>query len=377
MDKSRLDYIIIGNGLAGLQLALAMANDPFFDTKEIALIDSSKKLENDKTWCFWEKGHGLWNDIISKTWNSCNFHSSKQSYDINLDDYQYKLIQSLDFYNYAKDILNNKNNFSFIIDTVKSIDGFIVNGQNTSYKTNYIFDSRIPEDYFSGKDNYTRVFQHFKGWIIETETDTFNPESFTVMDYRIKHNNDTTFTYVLPLTKRKALVEFTFFTSYTVEDQLYDTYLKSYITNILNIEDYAITESEQGVIPMTDFKFKNYNTEHITKIGTGGGWVKGSTGYSFKHTEKKVSKIIDNIKQNKLPHFNLYNKKFAFYDKIFLKVLHDENPKGEWIFEQFYTKNNTKTMFRFLDEESHFSEDLKIMLSLFSSSFIKAFFKTL
>jgi len=34
-------------------------------------------------------------------------------------------------------------------------------------------------------------------------------------------------------------------------------------------------------------------------------------------------------------------------------------------------------MFKFLDEDSSFFEELKIMQSLFSFSFIKAFFKTL
>ena len=50
---------------------------------------------------------------------------------------------------------------------------------------------------------------------------------------------------------------------------------------------------------MTNFPFENYNTQQVTKIGTAGGWVKGSTGYSFKHTEKKVTKIIANLKQIK------------------------------------------------------------------------------
>jgi lycopene beta-cyclase len=67
----------------------------------------------------------------------------------------------------------------------------------------------------------------------------------------------------------------------------------------------------------------------------------------------------------------------TFYDTIFLKVLKDENDKGEWIFERFYSKNTINAMFRFLDEDSSFAEELKIMHSLFSFSFIKAFFKML
>ena len=50
MAHSKLyDYIIIGNGLAGFQLALALSKDSFFNDKQIALIDKSHKTQNDKT----------------------------------------------------------------------------------------------------------------------------------------------------------------------------------------------------------------------------------------------------------------------------------------------------------------------------------------
>jgi len=38
-NNSHFDYIIIGNGLAGLQLALKLATDSYFNDKQIALID--------------------------------------------------------------------------------------------------------------------------------------------------------------------------------------------------------------------------------------------------------------------------------------------------------------------------------------------------
>ena len=69
--------------------------------------------------------------------------------------------------------------------------------------------------------------------------------------------------------------------------------------------------------------------------------------------------IIYNLKANKSPSDGLFKRKYKFYDKVFLKVLKDENHKGEWIFQQFYDKNSVQTMFRFLDEESTFLEEVK------------------
>lgn len=198
-----------------------------------------------------------------------------------------------------------------------------------------------------------------------------------MMDYRLKDGNQTTFMYVLPFSKDQALIEFTYFNEHLVEEIVYDTFIKTYIRDYLKIDQYHIIEKEKGQIPMTNFPFEQHNSKIITKIGTGGGWVKGSTGYSFKHTEKKVIKIINNLKANKKPSVGLFRSKYKFYDKIFLKVLKDNNSMGEWIFEQFYSKNSVETMFRFLDEESSLIEELKIMWSLLSWSFVKAFFKTL
>lgn len=379
-NENHFDYIIIGNGLAGLQLALSFSEDSFFDSYKIALIDPSDKSTNDKTWSFWEQGTGKWDAIVEKTWRSALFKSDAVSLSLNLGPYLYKSIRSLDFYSWTKEKLSLKSNIKFINDRVESIDdseGLKIKGNKQFYTATHVFDSRIPKEFFTLLSKQTHIHQHFKGFFIESEESVFNPESFTMMDYRYQYKDSTSFIYVLPFSETKALVEFTFFTPFTVKEPIYDEAIKSYLEKELNLTHYQIIETEIGNIPMTDFPFWNYNTPKITKIGTGGGWVKGSTGYSFKHTEKKVAKLIQNIKAGKNPSDQLFQNKFKFYDQIFLKVLKNENEKGPWIFERFYSKNSIATMFRFLDEETTFAEDLKIMRSLFSYSFIREFFNVL
>ena len=369
-------YVIIGGGLAGLQLALRFQNDLFFKGKKIAIIEPSLKKENDKTWCFWEKGSGNWDHLIHKNWQKGQFISSKTSKDLELTPYSYKMLRSKDFYDYAKTELQSSDDIIFIKDEITKIDlvtrTAIGNAKN--YTATHFFDSRPPQAY--KKDEKSAViYQHFKGWYIETENKEFDPEVFTMMDYRIKHEDSTSFTYVLPISTTKALVEFTFFTPYLIEDSVYDEYLQSYIKQILKIGSFRITEKEKGIIPMTDYAFQNENSDHITKIGTAGGWVKASSGYSFKNTERKTEILIENIKYGLSPGENLINKKFSKYDSIFLDVLQQRNELGESLFTKFYTKNDIGDIFRFLDEETKFSEDLKIILSLYHPQFIKSFLR--
>src|SRR5690606_7648353 len=129
----------------------------------------------------------------------------------------YKTIRSIEFYSWAKKELSSKNNFSFILETVQEIkDSAVVEviGEHQSYSAKHVFDSRVPKDFFLKHYQYTLIHQHFKGWIIETESPSFEPNVFTMMDYRFQYEESTSFIYVLPFSETKALVEYTFFTPF-------------------------------------------------------------------------------------------------------------------------------------------------------------------
>ncbi|WP_081209433.1 lycopene cyclase family protein [Salegentibacter sediminis] len=375
MQVPKYFYVIVGGGLAGLQLARQLSRDIFFKGKQIAVIDPDFKAPS-KTWCFWEKGKGQWEKLVSKTWNNGRFITSELNKKLELEPYQYKMIKAEDFYRETLQELEASNDIKLIRDEISEIDPVTreASGKFNNYTATHFFDSRVDPEYLE-EGKHTLIYQHFKGWEIETPVPVFSPEEFTMMDYRLKYKDATAFTYVLPVTKTRALVEFTFFTPFLTEDAVYDKMLKRYLEEILKLKDYSIKNTETGIIPMTDFPFEKGNISNITKIGTGGGWVKASTGYSFINTQKRVSKIVENLKSGKPPGEGLINKKFKNYDGIFLDVLAKNNEKGEEIFTKFYTKNTPEEIFSFLDEETTFSEDLKIMMSLYSFEFIKSFFR--
>src|SRR6056297_1492621 len=90
-------YVIIGGGLAGLQLARQLSRDVFFKGKKIAIIDSDFSLPV-KTWCFWETGSGKWDDLVIKSWNKGKFISSEKNIDLSLSPYSYKMLKSADYH---------------------------------------------------------------------------------------------------------------------------------------------------------------------------------------------------------------------------------------------------------------------------------------
>lgn len=376
MSSKIYDYIIIGSGASGLQLAMAFLRENYFRDKTIAVIEKRQTFINDKTWCYWEIGQGLYDTIIHKSWNKGEFVACGETIDLELGKYNYKMLKSLDFYNYAKTEIEKASQIDWIQDKVEKItenDNTVqVHGQKT-YLAQHIFDSRLPQNYTPQQS--INILQHFKGWFIETDKDVFTPGKFCMMDYSISDKTKTCFTYILPFTKNKGLVEFTYFSKELVEDEVYISYIKRYLKEKLKVEDFHIYEKEQGVIPMTSYPFYRQNSAYITKIGTAGGWVKASTGYSFKNSERYAKKIVQNIKSGQHPHHQLYKWRFKHYDKLFLDVLYNYNHYGEKLFYKMYKRNNIYNIFKFLDDESTLWQELRMIFSMTSHHFIKALVK--
>ena len=68
MNKS-YDLIIAGAGLAGLSLAYRLALDKSY-RGSILLIDKDNKTKNDRTWSFWSKEKGIFDELIYHSWSS-------------------------------------------------------------------------------------------------------------------------------------------------------------------------------------------------------------------------------------------------------------------------------------------------------------------
>ena len=128
---------------------------------------------------------------------------------------------------------------------------------------------------------------------------------------------------------------------------------------------------------MTSYPFHEDSTKNITKIGSAGGWIKPSTGYSFKNCEKNSLKILYNIKNGKSLVISP-KKKYKFLDKILLGVLSQFNRLGEIIFYNMIKKNKTVNVLRFLDEESNLLDEINIIISVKKyKEFIKVFIQSL
>lgn len=373
---TKYDYIIIGAGAAGLMLAETFGTDPFFKTKQVLILDKDRKDKNDRTWCYWEKGTGKFDDILFNEWNRIHYAGDTFQLDSPIAPYSYKMIRGLDFYSYMFNKIEALPNVSFrqhsVLSTTQNKEDVTVKTDTVTYTGNKVFNSVFDIDLVKQQTKYPLVQQHFVGWFIKSEEPIFNSHSPTFMDFSIAQNGNTRFMYVLPFSEKEGLVEYTLFSPDVLKVAEYEKEIELYISKNLHCTSYEILEKEKGNIPMTCFSFSSCDKEQIMNIGLAGGWAKASTGYTFMNTQKKVKELSSFMKKD-LP-LNTFSRKnkFWFYDLLLLDILYKQNSVGSRIFNSLFKKCKPQLLLKFLDEETSLLEDVKVISSCPKTYFIKA-----
>lgn len=368
-------YIFAGSGLSALMTVYQMVLSGKFKEKKILLLDADSKKNNDRTWCFWEKPNGDYEHLVYKKWDTAIFSDINFTRDLSLNPYQYKMIQGLDFYHHVFEVISKENNIEFlhqkILRFTEENDGVVVETETEKYSCDKLFNSILNTQEIVAQKKYPYLQQHFIGWKIKAKEPAFDSEKATFMDFSVAQKGNTRFMYVLPFSKTEALVEYTLFSKELLPENEYENEIQAYLKK-LGITDHELIEKEQGAIPMTCYPFWKKNTKNVVNIGSAGGWTKASTGYTFKNASKKSKELVAFLlTENDLRKF--YKKtKFWFYDLLLLDILDRKNHLGSHIFSSMFRKGNPTLIFKFLDEETSFTEDIRVISKCPKTPFLKA-----
>ncbi len=374
------DYLIAGGGAAGLSLVYHLLNSPLADA-EIAIIDRDPKRSNDRTWCFWTDREFVLEPVIQHRWNTMEFVSRTYSDRYDLAPYRYCMIPGIEFYRYMHELIESRPNVTFLQGLVEETrdteDGaeLVVDGR--TLRGRYLFDSLIiPEQFTVDTRRYHFIKQHFLGWFIETDVDCFDPEAIRFFDFRVPQHGVMRFIYILPLSARSALVEYTLFSADLLTQEEYERELRTYIEETLGIHSYRILEDERGVIPMTDQPFPRRGGRHILYTGTKGGRVKASSGFAFHRIQHDSSAIVASLERYGHP-FALPRtpRRYRLLDAMLLQILYRRGELSEQIFTRLFERNPLDRVLRFLNEETSLLEDLKLMSTVPWVPFIRAFIR--
>jgi len=371
------DFVILGAGAAGLSLAYHLLQSPLKD-RRILLVEREQKVHNDRTWCFWSNRPTLFEPVYFHTWPHLIVTHWNETLDLDLQDYGYHMIRGADYYRFVLSALNEVPNVTLVQGEVRAVsqdaEGISVLVDGHEYRGRWGFDSTFSaQAWVRQPGHYHYLWQHFKGWVIESDQPVFDPAQATLFDFRTPQDGAMRFMYVLPWSPTEALVEYTLFSPTILDEQSYDEALRAYVEGVLNLRHYRIVEQERGAIPMTDQPFERRVGPRLLNIGTKGGRVKPSSGYAFLRIQADSAAIVRSLMQYGHP-FALPRapRRFWLLDRIMLQVMWREGGRMADIFMQLFRNNPARRIFRFLDEEAGVVECLQVLSSLPPLPFLRA-----
>lgn len=373
-DEKKYDYIIAGAGCAGYSLLYHLLQDPILSQKKILVVDANFNKANDRTWCFWEDQAGPFESIVCKKWLNIEVLKGSMQRLLPTTPFEYKMIQGIDFYQHISAFAQGFDNVEWVASKILSIDaahgGARVLWEGGAANAEYVFSS------INGERIQSKLWQHFRGIVVEFDTPVFDKTVARLMDFNVPQMDATAFMYLLPMTDKKALVEYTLFSPTILEMAEYNHVLNAYMEAHYKGQAYTIVHTEQGAIPMTTKKMTS-TIINVISIGTMGDAVKASTGYAFQFIQQQTQQLVEQLKSNQSLDASVHYTRHQFYDAVLLYILEHKKMAGDEIFARIFKKNKAATVFKFLSNTSNLMEDIRIMLSLPTPIFLPAAVKVL
>jgi len=358
------DYAFIGMGCANSLILSELDRAGLLSQKRILVYEPEQKKGNDRTFCFWLAPNVLQDaglePLISHSWSKvkCNEEAPQL-----LAGKRYYYLRAEALYAHTSTLLAQHQVTFRKEPLVGSPSGL----------AHFVFDSRPPQ-FELDLQNEVQISQSFYGWLVKANTPIFDPEVFTMMDFSIPQNGHTQFLYVLPFDAQQALIEPTRFGEVLISE-IEATHVIEKFLEERNTQ-FEILEKEQGCIPMCSGVLQNEELpKNWFRTGAGGGQLKPSTGYSFVRSLTDAQQIVKSLslndaklKRRKSP------QRFAYYDRLLLKIIAQKPEKGKVIFTKLFQYNAAAKVLNFLDEKSTLLQEIRLMSTLPILLFLKAAF---
>ncbi|WP_119069488.1 lycopene cyclase family protein [Aggregatilinea lenta] len=364
--QQRYDIIIAGGGVAGLSLAYALTQSPLRD-RSILIVERSIAQTANRTLSYWADRPTPFDAIAARSWDRLQMvHEDGSAQAIGLDEYRYHTVRGEDFVAFVHQAIAACPHAEIVTGTVEAIEdgahGAAVTIDGQRVQATWAFDSRFRPSDCDPDGTARTLYQHFKGWEIETAEPVFDPGVATLFDCRLPQRGEWRFFYVLPYTEHRALVEVV-----ALSRDGFDMLLRGYIERTLGISHYRVLAKEAGVTPLSDWRFPRRIGQHVMTIGVRGGRVKPSSGYAFQRIQDDSAAIARALLHDEDPFGVRESRRFPrLCDAGTLRIMQQ---RGEWLnplMAGLFAQNPPDRILRFLDERAGWIERLAVGASVLS-----------
>ncbi|MGV4886593.1 lycopene cyclase family protein [Streptomyces viridosporus] len=368
------EVAIVGAGAAGLSLAHRLSRPvPGTRTPSVVLVDAppGPMRPPRRTWCFWEAGAGRFDAALTTAWRHLRVRPpSGAAVEGDIAPLRYKMIRSDDFEHLvAHDLAASRavRRLEATVGAVEDVRGGAhvhlrdADGRPGVLRARWVFDSRPPGSLPAAR---TTLLQHFHGWFVRTARPVFDPRTAELMDFRTPQPAEgLSFGYLLPVSRREALVEYTEFSPRPLSAGDYGTAVRQYAEEVLRLGELQVLSTETGVIPMTDAPMPRQVGASVFRIGAAGGATRPSTGYTFAGIQRQTGAVAAALRRGRRPvPPPAHSARSRAMDAVLLRALDSGRADGPALFSHLFARVPMRDLLLFLDGRTRLHEDLAVGL---------------
>lgn len=378
------EFVILGAGCAGLSLCYYLLE--LGVESSILILDKKEAFFDDRTWCFWDVEPTPFSHLAVHGWNSWSLETEGRTVMQTTEHYPYLCVTGADFYECALEHLAAHENVTLRLG--EGVEGYKEYGEETyvktsggSYTARYVFDGRglLPgsEVFEEARRRSCWLPQKFLGLRLRTEGEVFDPAVCTLMDFSVGQERGLRFAYVLPFSRREALVENVYLSDAEISPEDHRAELAGYLQDSygLSSEEYTVMGEEQGFIPMTDYRFGRRLGERVYSIGMLGGESRPSTGYTFLRIQRYCRTLAESVTSGATVPVQADSRRYDLLDGIFLRFMRRYPARCPAVYHRMFSRVPPDVLVRFLTEKSSLVDDLRLVMAMPKAPFIGLAFR--
>lgn len=387
-SEYKADLVMVGVGLSSCSLVLALIEAGY--PGEIVMLEQADVVNTNKTWCYWSDQYmpRYLSPLVSKRWRHWRVAETKHS--VSNNEYGYHCIKAADFFDYCFKRFANHGKVTMFFN--KAVDDFAVGTSTVTVRSDdfsitatHGFDSRPPPLTNVGRGS---LLQCFTGAWVESTEPIFCPQTAHLMADIKTVGDAIQFIYILPLSRREALIEVTQFSPKAESLQ----HLKQMTLEVLDtfgLGHEAVTGWEGGILPMTNHiaptivdEQGNNTSNQWRNIGIRGNCIRAATGYAFSKIQQDSLRIARQITGHKMAAYKekkilLNAGLYTWLDSIFLMALTQRPELAPEVFKRMARGTTGEQFARFMTERASALDLLKVISSMPKRAFVRAAWETM
>ena len=375
-----VDLVILGGGCAGLSLAwrlLALGEA----CPRVLILERRPAYSNDRTWCFWDDKDARMDGLMAHEWRWLKLTWLAKTVWFDCGQSAYQMLPASSFYDRALQAIGDSpavtlaQGQAVTAEPMLGSTGWTVGSNLGQITARMVVDTRPQAVPTAGG---ATLWQSFYGHEVCCEVEVFTPEAAELMDFTVGVQGQIPFTYVLPISKRRALIEATVFGPAPLGQAALSAQLDGAVKQYTAGKPFSIVRSESGILPMGLARTPpSLGSGHVA-VGVMAGGARASSGFAFQRIQQWAEQCSVAIAAGHPPTGHRNDPPLVrLMDRLFLQVLRAAPQAAPELFLSLFERADSACVIRFLSGKSTVKDCFQVMSALPAKYFVRQLFSML